>query len=79
MDRGAWWATVYAVAKSPTRLNQPSSHTVVGIQNAPPLLHFTTTSLKASLHVTLSYQEKKVQGISKGKKHNLKTLEQTSK
>ena len=80
MGRGAWWATVYGVAKSPTQLKLPSTHTVIGIQSAPPLLNFTTTSLKASLHVRLSYQgKKKIQGISKGNKHNLETLEQTSK
>ena len=27
MDRGAWWATVHWVAKSPTRLKQLSMHT----------------------------------------------------
>ena len=30
MDRGAWWAAVYGVAKSQTRLKQLSSHVVVG-------------------------------------------------
>ena len=30
MDRGAWQATVYGVAKSQTRLKQLSSHVVVG-------------------------------------------------
>ena len=29
MDRGAWWATVHGVAKSQTRLKQPSTHTEV--------------------------------------------------
>ena len=28
MDRGAWWATVYGVAKSQTRLKQLSMHTI---------------------------------------------------
>ena len=30
MDRGAWQATVYGVAKSQTRLKQLSTHVVVG-------------------------------------------------
>ena len=59
MGRGAWWATVYGVAKSLTQLKLPSTQTIIGIQSAPPLLNFTTTSLKASLHVRLSYQGKK--------------------
>ena len=59
MSRGAWWATVYGVAKSPTQLKLPSTQTIIGIQSAPHLLNFTTTSLKASLHVRLSYQGKK--------------------
>ena len=27
MDRGAWWATVYGVAKSQTRLSNQHTHT----------------------------------------------------
>ena len=28
MDRGAWWATVHGIAKSWTRLKQPSMHNI---------------------------------------------------
>ena len=32
MDRGAWWATVYGVAKSQTRLSDEAQHsTAVGL------------------------------------------------
>ena len=31
MDRGAWWATVYGVAKSQTRLKQLSVHEPVSM------------------------------------------------
>ena len=36
-DRGAWWAAVYGVAQSRTRLKQLSMHACVGEGNGNPL------------------------------------------
>ena len=32
MDRGAWWAVVHRVAKSPTQLKRLSIHTITTLQ-----------------------------------------------
>ena len=43
MDRGAWWATVHVVAKSPTRLSYKHSltHLSQGLTTAAALLSLT--------------------------------------
>ena len=38
MDRGAWRATVYGVAKNQTRLKRLSTHTPVGFMSAEELM-----------------------------------------
>ena len=37
VDRGAWWAAVHGVARSPTRVKQLSMHACVGEGNGNPL------------------------------------------
>ena len=38
MDRGAWWATVYRLAKSQTRLTDTDTHTHTHTHTHPPLM-----------------------------------------
>ena len=37
MDRGAWWAAIYGVAQSQTRLKRLSMHACIGEGNGNPL------------------------------------------
>ena len=37
VDRGAWWAAVYGVAESPTRLKRLTMHACIGEGNGNPL------------------------------------------
>ena len=39
MDRGTWWATVYRVVKSWTRLKWLSMHTCIGVCNSVSIPH----------------------------------------
>ena len=40
MDRGAWWAAVYGVSQSRTRLKQLTMHACIGEGNGNPLQDF---------------------------------------
>ena len=42
-DRGAWWATVYGVAKSQTRLSEFHRHTYRAHTEQPSMRQFSTT------------------------------------
>ena len=63
MDTGAWWAIVHGVAKSQTRMKQPSRHThlqvayIISTQFQAHSFTLTARGLKSGISLCLQKEE----------------------